>query len=323
MAKAPQHIPRLLALVRALSRVRELPLARLCEELDVDERELRQDIELLSLCGLPPYGPDSLIDIQIVRDHVRLSNKVLAPPPLQLTDEEAAGLRVALRLAEVQGWPESRALRSAVRKLEAALLPERREGARRLARRVAVAGGESRETRWLPLVRKAIESRTALETTYYSDGREELTPRRIDPYRLVTLARGRYVIAYCHLRTAVQTFRLDRFVKIRRTTHRFEPPAELRVADYVGDAPRDAAKMVEVTVRFSPAVALVARETHPEARATPDGGALLRVRVWPNRAFCREIARWGGAAEVLAPDAVRTQVREYAKERLRRYGGGD
>ncbi len=322
MAKAPQHIPRLLALVRALSRTRELPLARLCEELDVDERELRQDIELLSLCGLPPYGPDSLIDIQIVRDRVRLSNKVLSPPPLQLTDEEAAGLRVALRLAEAQGWPESRALRSAVRKLEEALLPERREGARRLARRVAVAGGEARETRWLPLVRRAIETRTSLDTTYYSDGREELTVRRIDPYRLVTLARGRYVIAHCHLRGGVQTFRLDRFVRARRTAHHFEPPADLKVADYVGDAPRDAAKMVEVTVRFRPAVAHLARETHPAARPTPDGGALLRVRVWPNLAFCREIARWGGEAEVIAPDAVRAQVREYAKARLRRYGGG-
>ena len=108
MAKAPEHIPRLLALVRALVRARELPLARLCEELGIDERELRGDIELLSLCGLPPYGPDSLIDIQVVRDRVRLSNKVLAPPPLQLSDEEAAGLRVALRLAEAQGWPERR-----------------------------------------------------------------------------------------------------------------------------------------------------------------------------------------------------------------------
>ena len=325
MAKAPEHIPRLLALVRALSRTgtRELPLATLCDQLGIEEKELREDIELLSMCGLPPYGPDSLIDIQIVRDRVRLSNKVLSPPPLQLTDEEAAGLRVALRLAEAQGWPERRALKSAVRKLEAALLPERREGARRLARRMTVAGGEGPEVRWLPLVRKAIETRTALDTTYYSDGREELTVRRIDPYRLVSLARGRYVIAWCHLRQAILTFRLDRFVKVRRTAHRFEPPDDLRIADYVGDAPRDVGSMVPVTVRFSPRAAHLARETWPAARPTPDGGALLKVKVWANLAFCREIARWGGEAEVLSPDTVRAQVRDYAKARLRRYGGSE
>jgi len=321
VAKAPEHIPRLLALVRALVRARELPLATLCEALGVDEKELREDIELLSLCGLPPYGPDSLIDIQVVRDRVRLSNKVLAPPALQLSDEEAAGLRVVLRLAEAQGWPETKALASAVRKLEDALLPERREGARRLAKRVAVAKASEagKDERVLPLVRRAIETRTSLDVDYYSDGREELTKRRIDPYRLVALARGRYVIAWCHLRKAIQTFRLDRFVRAKRTAHRFEPPAELRVADYVGDAPRDVERMVQVTVRFAPEVAHLARETYPEAKPTADGGALLTARVWPNRAFCREIARWGGAAEVLLPERVRAMVRDDAKERLARY----
>jgi len=321
VAKAPEHLPRLLALVRSLVRARELPVAVLCEELGVDEKELREDIELLSLCGLPPYGPDSLIDIQVVRDRVRLSNKVLAPPPLQLTDEEAAGLRVVLRLAEAQGWPEQRALASAVKKLEAALLPERREGARRLARRVAVAKASEggKDERILPLVRKAIATSTALDVDYYSDGREELTRRRIDPYRLVALARGRYVIAYCQMRKAIQTFRLDRFVRARRTNHHFVAPSDLRVADYVGDATRDSGRMVQVTVRFAPGVAHLARETYPEAKPTADGGALLTARVWPNRAFCREIARWGGAAEVLAPENVRAMVRDDAKERLKRY----
>ncbi len=321
MAKAPEHIPRLLALVRSLVRARELPLAVLCEELGVDERELREDIELLSLCGLPPYGPDSLIDIQVVRDRVRLSNKVLAPPPLQLTDEEAAGLRVVLRLAEAQGWPETKALGSAVKKLEAALLPERREGARRLAKRVTVAKASEggKDDRNLPLVSKAIATSTSLDVDYYSDGREELTRRRIDPYRLVALARGRYVIAYCHMRKAIQTFRLDRFVRARRTNHGFTAPTDLKIADYVGDSTRDAGNMVQVTVRFAPEVAHLARETYPEAKPTADGGALLGARVWPNRAFCREIARWGGAAEVIAPERVRTMVREDAQERLRRY----
>ena len=139
MAHAPEHIPRLLALVRALVSSKRLPLTQLADELDISEAELRADIELLSLCGLPPYGPDNLIDIQVGKDGlVRLSNRVLAPPPLQLSDEEAAGLRLALKLAEAQGWPETRALKSAIRKLEHALLPERREGARRLARRVGV-----------------------------------------------------------------------------------------------------------------------------------------------------------------------------------------
>lgn len=323
MAHAPEHIPRLLALVRALVSAKRLPIARLSEELGVGEAELRADIELLSLCGLPPYGPDNLIDIQVGKDGVvRLSNRVLAPPPLQLTDEEAAGLRLALKLAEAQGWPESRALGSAIRKLEHALLPERREGARRLARRVGVGARAQAvgEARWLALIQRAIETSTSLDLEYYSDGREARTERRIDPYRLVATEAMRYVIAWCHVRKAVLTFRVDRILRARKTSAKFTPPAELRAEDYLGDSPKDAANMVTVTVRFSPAVASFALESYPEAKAQKDGGVEWKTRVWPTLAFCRQIVAWGGAAEVIEPPAVREQVRAYAKELVARYG---
>ncbi len=322
MAHAPEHIPRLLALVRALVSAKRLPLAQLAEELDVSETELRADIELLSLCGLPPYGPDNLIDIQVGKDGlVRLSNRVLAPPPLQLTDEEAAGLRLALKLAEAQGWPESRALASAIKKLEHALLPERREGARRLARRVGVvvdpddAAGE----RWLALIQRAIEARTSVDVTYYSDGREARTDRRVDPYRLVATEHARYLIAFCHLRQAVLTFRLDRILRAKKTAARFTPPAALEPGDYLGDTPKDAAKMVSVTVKFAPSVGRMALESYPGAKPTDDGGALWKTRVWPTFAFCRQIVAWGGGAEVIEPVELRELVRKYASELVARY----
>jgi proteasome accessory factor C len=324
MAHAPEHIPRLLALVRALVSARRLPIARLCDELGVSEEELRADIELLSLCGLPPYGPDNLIDIQVGKDGVvRMSNRVLAPPPLQLSDEEAAGLRLALKLAEAQGWPETRALGSAIRKLEAALLPERREGARRLARRVGVAtaASESREARFLPLVRKAIESGNSVDLVYYSDGREARTERRVDPYRLVATEWARYLIAWCHVRKAVLTFRLDRILRARKTSAKFTPPEGIRAEDYLGESPKDAKTMTAVTVRFAPAVATVALESYPDAKATKDGGAEWKTRVWPTLAFCRQIVAWGGAAEVIEPQEVRDRVRAYARDLVRRYDG--
>ena len=77
--------------------------------------------------------------------------------------------------------------------------------------------------------------------------------------------------------------------------------------------------MVSVTVRFAPAVGTVALESYPDAKATKDGGAEWKTRVWPTLAFCRQIVAWGGAAEVVEPQAVRDQVRAYAKELVARY----
>ena len=159
MPRTPEHLPRLLALVRALSKTRVLPLARLCDELGVSEADLRADIELLSLCGLPPYGPDNLIEIQVVGDRVRLSNRVLTPARAHA--QRRGGGRNAPGAQDRRGRGlarDARACSSAVKKLEDALLPERREGGRRLAQargRVAsaaarrgTAGSPPCATRW-------------------------------------------------------------------------------------------------------------------------------------------------------------------------------
>ena len=313
MSAAPRHVPRLLALVRALSKRKEIPLVQLCDELGVSEDELREDIELLSLCGLPPYGPESLIDIQLVRDRVRLSNRVLTPPPLQLSDEEAAGLRIVSRIAEAQGWPESKALASAVRKLEAALVPERREAGRRLARRVLVPQVEDAGERWLPLVRKAIDDAATIEIDYYSEGRETRSVRRVDPYRVIVGPRAQYFVGWCHTRKAVLTFRLDRIVRAHRTAERFDRAAAAQRAAAIAEATAVDAAPIEVTVRFTPRVARVALETFPEAKPAAGGGAVWKTRVWPTVAFCRQILAWGGEAIVESPDDVRKKVREYAR----------
>jgi len=321
MPRAPEHLPRLLALVRALSKARVLPLARLCDELGVSEADLRADIELLSLCGLPPYGPDNLIEIQVVGDRVRLSNRVLTPPALMLSDEEAAGMRLALKIAEAEGWPETRALKSAVRKLEDALLPERREGGRRLAKRVGVARGRagSAGDRWLATVRQALKTATSVDLSYYSDGREAVSERRVDPYQLVLTERARYLVGFCHVRQAVLTFRVDRILRARRTAAHFTPPADFRATDYVGERGKDAGTMTAVTVRFAPEVARIALESYPGAKLAADGSALWKTRVWPTRAFCRQIVSWGGAAEVVEPAPVRAAVHGYARELAGRY----
>jgi predicted DNA-binding transcriptional regulator YafY len=117
----------------------------------------------------------------------------------------------------------------------------------------------------------------------------------------------------------VLTFRLDRFLRARKTSARDSAPAELRAEDYLGESPKDAAGMVAVTVRFAPAVAAVALESYPDAKKAKDGGAEWKTRVWPTMAFCRQIVAWGGAAEVIDPPAVREMVRAYAQELVARY----
>ena len=64
-----------------------------------------------------------------------------------------------------------------------------------------------------------------------------------------------------------------------------------------------------------------ALETCPGAKLAADGAAVWKTRVWPTRAFFRQIVAWGGAAEVVGPPDVRAGVREYAHRVATAYRG--
>src|SRR5213076_2632433 len=74
------------------------------DDLGVTERQLREDLELLWVCGLPGYGPGDLIDMAFDGDTVTITYDAGIDRPLRLNQEEALALVVALRmLAEVPG----------------------------------------------------------------------------------------------------------------------------------------------------------------------------------------------------------------------------
>ncbi|MFI5053331.1 MAG: HTH domain-containing protein, partial [Acidimicrobiia bacterium] len=57
------RLRRVLALVPWILAHPGVTLAELAERFEVSERELERDLELLPMCGLPPYTADRLIDV--------------------------------------------------------------------------------------------------------------------------------------------------------------------------------------------------------------------------------------------------------------------
>src|SRR3954454_13609418 len=113
---------RLLALVPYLTaRPDGVPLAEAARDFGVPERQLRRDLELLWMCGLPGYGPGDLIDLAFDGDRVRVTFAAGMVRPLRLTTDEAVALVVALRtLLELPGLAEGEAVSRALAKVSAA-----------------------------------------------------------------------------------------------------------------------------------------------------------------------------------------------------------
>ncbi|HET6479025.1 MAG TPA: protein pafC, partial [Actinoplanes sp.] len=88
----PKHsgdrLGRLLNLVPYLLARPGILVAEAAADLGVGERQLREDLELLWVCGLPGYGPGDLIDMALDGDRVTISHDAGIDRPLRLTQDE-------------------------------------------------------------------------------------------------------------------------------------------------------------------------------------------------------------------------------------------
>ncbi|GIM90587.1 helix-turn-helix transcriptional regulator [Paractinoplanes toevensis] len=208
----------------------------------VSEKQLREDLELLWVCGLPGYGPGDLIDMALDGDRVTISHDAGIDRPLKLTQDEALALVVALRmLAETPGTGTRDVIERALAKIENA--------AGDLADApVAVKLPANAEK--LDRVRAAVEGGHALQMTYYTAARDETTSRVVDPMRVVMVDGRAYMEAWCRRAEAVRMFRVDRIDAFTELDEPSAPPPAAVPQDVTDGVFRPTADLPLVTLRI-------------------------------------------------------------------------
>jgi predicted DNA-binding transcriptional regulator YafY len=201
---------RLYALVDELRAV--APRARTARQLaarfEVSVRTIERDLGALQQAGVPIYatpGPGG--GYAVDRDHTL--------PPVNFTSEEATALAIAL--SRPRASPLADALRSAVRKVVAAMPATEAEAARRLVGRVHLLPDASDSP--LPtsrVIEEAVVTSRVVDIDY-EDRHGESTRRLVEPMALVGSGQEWYLVAHCRLRDAARTFRFDRIASARLT----------------------------------------------------------------------------------------------------------
>jgi proteasome accessory factor C len=217
------RLGRMLNLVPYLQSRPGVTLTEAAQDLGTTDRQLREDLELLWLCGLPGYGPGDLIDMAFDGDRVTLTYDAGMDRPLRLTPDEALALVVALRLlAETPGLARRGAVTRALAKIEHA--------AGDLAGApvaVRLPGNGDR----LGAFRDIVERRHAMRITYYTATRDETTDRVIDPMRVLVVGGKSYLEAWCRRAKAVRLFRVDRIDAHAELDEPAQVPAQARPTD--------------------------------------------------------------------------------------------
>ena len=307
----------LLALVPWLMDHDRVTVAEAAAHFTVSETRIRDAVQLIAVSGIPgetaTYQHNDLFDIAWDRfedhDEIVLTNLVAIDDSPRFSGREAAALIAGLQY--LSSLPEN-ADRVAIDSLMAKLA----RGASAVPSPVAV--GASQTDGALATIRLGVADGVQLEFDYL-DSRGVKQHRRVDPLRIESVDSDWYLRAWCHLRTAVRTFRLDRMSKLERTDVAIEyRTGDIALPDVLFEGSPDD---LVVTIDVEPSARALIADYIPDAAETTivDGRERTSIRVAHYHGLKRLIAGLPGVVTVVGPADARAAVGEWAQAGASRY----
>lgn len=278
-------------------------IAEIAERFDYPQDRLVADLnDILFMVGLYPFTPDQLIEVVVEHDRVWIHYAEYFERPLRLTPEQGLALVTAgSTLLAVPGADPTGPLARGLAKLAATL---------------GVTPGTDLEVNLgdadpavLATIRDCIADHHQMSIEYYAYGRDELTRRTVDPYRVVSNQGQWYLLAHCHMAEGERLFRVDRIHTIDPLDATFEAGAhtdEVGVFEADKDDPR-------ITLLLRPPAFWVI-EAHPveSVETLSDGTKRVTLAIsampWLERLLLRlgSDAKIDSASTDLPPDILRT-----------------
>ena len=276
----------------------------LARRLEVSVRTVYRDAQALAEAGMPVYaerGRDG--GLCILPGH-RLSASALS-------EDDRRAILSGLRAMEQCGAGEAETLR----RMTAFLGGSAPDWVQ-----IDLTDWSGRQDALLATLKDAILSQRMLAFDYYGES-GEATARRVCPQRLWFKGRTWYLLAYCLTKNAMRTFKLTRIHRARTLPGEFPPEALAALAAPAQKHSDAAIPQIPVTLRIDGRMAYRVYDDFDEGeiQRLPDGGFLVKTAFPPGAWILSFILGYGEAAQVLAPEALRVEVRAALQKTLALY----
>lgn len=183
---------------------RLVTVADLARVHDVSTRTIQRDLQALMESGIPVRWQDG-------RGGGWSVDASMSLPPVNLTEEEATALLLAVR-ASTGSTPFWSAAQSAWTKISTALDPAGTGAVQKWEELVAVREAEPERETITRVVEQAVRHSHAVHLVYTgADGQR--SDRIVEPWGLLSATGNWYLVAWCRTKEARRGFRLDRIVQ--------------------------------------------------------------------------------------------------------------
>lgn len=309
----PNVATRLITLILTLQNQPNRKASELADKLGVSVRTLHRYFAMLDEMGIPvyaergPYGGFSLV-------------RGYKLPPLIFSMEEAVAVYLGTSLVgEMWGELYREASQGAMAKIEN-ILPNEQRGEVDWARRSLVTTELQRAnlssiSPILEKLRFAARERRQVSALYQSQNNSKGNKRNIDPYALVFRSGWWYLVGYCHLRSALRTFRVDRMQSLKVLGKSFEMPVGFDIHAYLENELNDQ-PITRACLRFIPEAAHIVASNPSLWESTQENhdGSMDVIIVAPDlqwlASFTLSFANW---VKVIEPPELIVMVRDLAQ----------
>ncbi len=302
-----ERIERLLDLVPYVATHQGIALEELAREFSISTSQLTEDLTTLWMCGLPGYTPLELMDLSFDTGFVSISNAETLAKPRILDRDEVLALILGLETLQEDAARNHPEQTEVIANLVAKLIGFIDSSVKR-----AVQAGTSALSNQRGILQKAITNGGAVEITYHTVSRDEMTTRVIHPLECLFANDHEYVSAFCDLTQGYRTFRLDRIVQAT--------PIEGRTSYVPQSESPSAEESISMTLKVQSRFRDVVERFNllGQARTTPIP-EFVEVESFSADWATREIMGFGGQVDLISPQELRDSLRERALRALKGY----
>ena len=297
---------RLLMVIPWLIKEREVPIGEMEQRFAIKPEQLVKDMEALNEVDFF-VSPEQRFSVEITPRHV----KVLEAPdfpaaPGFLPFEALACLMAAKTALEIN--PEAPDLRSAVGKLEEAIMPQAAS-----AIRILSATGAP----WVNQLREWAMERQVVRLRYRSTDKGEISDRDVEPWQVYQWKGMWYLWGFSRTKEEPRRYRVDGIQRARPTGETFVPPRRPRPPP---TAYRPAADDHRIVVSIRPEGRWIT-EYYPMGILSEDrdGTALAEFYTRDPRIAARLALRLGPDLRIVEGDSARQALGELGAAVLSRY----